>query len=57
MEAITKGEADYAVLPIENSTAGIVSVYLLIFWWNIRTISSVRQGIAGGACADGTAGS
>ena len=25
MEAITKGEADYAVLPIENSTAGIVS--------------------------------
>ena len=25
MEAITRGEADYAVLPIENSTAGIVS--------------------------------
>ena len=25
MEAIAKGEADYAVLPIENSTAGIVS--------------------------------
>lgn len=25
MEAITKGEADYAVLPIENSSAGIVS--------------------------------
>ena len=25
MEAITAGEADYAVLPIENSSAGIVS--------------------------------
>lgn len=25
MEAIAKGEADYAVLPIENSSAGIVS--------------------------------
>ena len=35
MEAIAKGEADYAVLPIENSTAGIVAgVYDLLQEYN-----------------------
>ena len=35
MEAVKRGEADYAVLPIENSTAGIVSdVYDLLQEYN-----------------------
>lgn len=35
MEAISNGEADYAVLPIENSTAGIVNdVYDLLVEYN-----------------------
>jgi chorismate mutase/prephenate dehydratase len=35
MEAVKKGEADYAVLPIENSTAGIVAdVYDLLQEYN-----------------------
>lgn len=39
MEAIKNGEADYAVLPIENSSAGIVSE-IMIFWWNMIIILS-----------------
>ena len=38
MEAIQNGEADYAVFPIENSSAGIVS-RTMILWWNTIIIS------------------
>ncbi len=41
MAAIEEGSADYAVLPIENSTA--LSVRSMICSWNLKTISSVSR--------------
>ena len=38
MEAIKTGEADYAVLPIENSTAGIVADIYNLFSHNTMVI-------------------
>ena len=37
MEAIASGDADYAVLPIENSSAG--SLRIMISWWSMDTAS------------------
>ncbi len=38
MEAIASGDADYAVMPIENSSAGIVP-RIMISWWSMDTAS------------------
>lgn len=38
MEAIASGDADYAVLPIENSSAGL-SLRIMISWWSMDTAS------------------
>ncbi len=42
-EAVDRGEADYGVLPIENSTAGSVKVnYDLLIRYNCRIVRSTR---------------
>ena len=51
MEAIAWGDADYAVLPIENSTAGVTQVCRLS--GRVSSLSCGRADRPGRACADG----